>query len=244
LLLAGVAAAADSAKPPAPKPAGDTPAPAVETGRRTELNLLGQTDTRSGESRRNENIQFNPIDNNALKDLNVRMGTTATIIQEFRVERNYFGAEFGNRPAPSLHVPAATASAVHGALYETHNNSILGARSFFQAGGVKPARENHYGFDIGAPLWRGAAISLDGGQQKIRGSVNGNVLVPRPDERTPLTGDPATRRMIERFLAAYPRELPNRTDINERALNTNSPQVVDTDNGGGRLDQRAGAFVN
>ena len=55
------------------------PAPIAEE-KRTELNLLGQTDVQAGESRRNENIQFNLIDNNALKDLNARLGTSATAI--------------------------------------------------------------------------------------------------------------------------------------------------------------------
>ena len=44
--------------------------PAAE---RTELNLLGKTDSEAGESRRNENVQFNLIDNNALKELNQRL---------------------------------------------------------------------------------------------------------------------------------------------------------------------------
>jgi hypothetical protein len=30
------------------------------------------------------------------------------------------------------------------------------------------------------------------------------------------------RAIVQRFLNAYPAELPNRTDINEHALNTNS----------------------
>ena len=33
--------------------------------KRTELNLLGVTDSAAGESRRNENVQFNLIDNNS-----------------------------------------------------------------------------------------------------------------------------------------------------------------------------------
>ena len=110
-----------------PKPAADAGASA-ETARRVELNLLGKTDTAVGESRRNENVQFNLIDNNALKDLNVRMGTTATIVNEFRVDRNYFGVEFGNRPPAPLHVPPAKLSARHGTLYESHSNSVLAAR--------------------------------------------------------------------------------------------------------------------
>ncbi|MBI1791766.1 MAG: hypothetical protein HYR60_29930 [Acidobacteria bacterium] len=216
------------------------PASQGPTPQRAELNLLGKTDTQSGESRRNENIQFNPIDNNALKELNQRMGTTATIVQEFRPERAYFGVEFGNPPPAPLHVAASKGSGVHGEVREAHGNSVFSARSFFQAGSVKPAHENDYGFSFGAGLWKGAQASLEGGQQKIRGSVNGNVLAPRLEERTPLTADPAVRRILERFFAAYPRAAPNRTDIDPRALNTNAPQSIDTSSGSVRLDQQLG----
>src|SRR4051794_31568313 len=50
---------------------------------RTDLNLLGRTDTNSGESKRNENVQFNLIDNNELKELKIRVGATATLIGAF-----------------------------------------------------------------------------------------------------------------------------------------------------------------
>src|SRR5215467_13543379 len=70
----------------------------------TELNLLGTTDSAAGESRRNENVQFNLIDNNALKYLNIRLGTNATIVTEFQPERKYFGTEFGSSPAASIHL--------------------------------------------------------------------------------------------------------------------------------------------
>ncbi|HUG80448.1 MAG TPA: TonB-dependent receptor [Bryobacterales bacterium] len=68
--------------------------------------------------------------------------------------------------------------------------------------------------------------------------------MPRPDERTPRTTDPQERAFIESILAAYPAELPNRTDINERALNTNSPQSIDNDSVGARLDQQLGRTDN
>ncbi len=211
-----------------------------EPQKRIELNLLGKTDTAAGESRRNENIQFNLVDNNALKELNVRLGTVATIIEEFRPERGYFGAEFGNSPTAVLHVTSPARSGLHGTLYANHQNSVFSARSFFQVGDVKPARENDYGFTLGASPWNGSRLSLDASQQKLRGNVNGNVLVPGVEERTPLTTDPAKRALVTRFLAAYPRELPNRTDVNPRALNTNSQQVIDNENGAIRLDQSAG----
>jgi hypothetical protein len=211
-----------------------------EANKRIELNLLGKTDTASGESRRNENIQFNLVNNNALKDLNVRLGTTATIVREFDPASGYFGAEFGNAPKSSIAIPGAIKSGFHGRLYETHLNSITSARSFFQAGGVKPAHENDYGFNFGIGAWRNAKLFIDASQQKIRGSVNGNVLVPKPDERTPLAGDPATRAVIAGFLNAYPKVLPNRTDIDQRALNTNSPQSINNNQANLRLDQNLG----
>ena len=65
------------------------------------------------------------------------------------------------------------------------------------------------------------------GQDNIRGSVNGNVLVPLPEERTPLAADPAVRRIVAGFLAGYPSRVPNRPDINPRQLNTNAPQKID-----------------
>jgi hypothetical protein len=219
---------------PAPKPAPPKP---TQDSRRIELNLLGSTDAEAGESRRNENVQFNLVDNNALKELNVRLGATATIHSEFRPERNYFGAEFGNAPASPPHLPQRPApAAFHGNLYWSHLNSVFTARSFFQVGDVLPARENDYGGAAAFTPHSGWHLSLEGSQQKLRGNVNGNVLVPKPDERTPLADDPAVRSLIDRWLAAFPTILPNRTDINERALNTNAPQSIDNHIAGARLD--------
>jgi len=65
-------------------------------------------------------------------------------------------------------------------------------------------------------------------------------MVPLPEERTPLTDDPELRPIVERFLSVYPAEFPNRTDIAARALNTNSPQRIDTDLANGQLDQDFG----
>ena len=180
---------------PQPSESGDAPDPEDAAGftesstldQRTEINLLGQTDTGAGESRRNENVQFNLVDNNALKELRVRLGTTATIIEEFKPAGGYFGAEFGASPKGPLHMVGSGGSGLHGSLYELHQNSVFTARSFFQVGDVQPARENDYGFNVGAPGWAGSHWSIDASRQKLRGVVNGNVLVPKPDERTPLT---------------------------------------------------------
>jgi len=222
--------------PPPPKPESAAEAK-PEASRRVELNLLRKEDSQAGESRRNENVQFNLVDNNALKELNIRLGTSATITPEFQPDRNYFGSEYGNAPPPGIHLAPAAGRGFHGGAYFSHLNTAFSARSFFQAGAVKPAHENDYGFQAGFAPWARARLQLDGSQQRIRGFVNGNVLVPRPDERTPLAQDPAVRALVARFLAAYPTELPNRTDVNPRALNTNSPQTINNHTGGLRLDQ-------
>jgi hypothetical protein len=249
--MAGPAYSQEAPKPPpldvSPPAAGSgEPVPeatGIETsdlsGQRTQLNLLGVTDAASGESRRNENVQFNLIDNNAVKELNIRMGPTGTIVEEFRADRGYFSSEYGGAPSKPLHLPSASASGLHGNVYFGHVNSILSSRSFFQVGSVQPARENDYGFQASAPAWRGGSFYFEGSQQKNRGSVNGNVLVPAANERTALATDPATRAFVERILGAYPAQLPNRTDIDPRALNANSPQTIDNSTGVIRLEQTA-----
>ena len=150
---------------PTPRAPGDD--------KRTELNLLGKTEVQAGESRRNENVPFNLIDNNALKELNARLGSSATVIPAFQPEFRYFGTEFGNTPSGPIHLsPASNSRDFHGGISFTHSNSIFSARSFFQVGNVKPAHENNYGFVAGLGLWRGAHLTLDGSGQKLRGSVN------------------------------------------------------------------------
>ena len=208
---------------------------------RTEMNLLGETSSETGESRRNENVQFNLVDNNALKELNIRLGTTATIISEFADDRGYFGSEYGKPPTPPVHAAPGRGSGFHGDAFLRHNNSIFSARSFFQVGPVKPARENFYGLNLTAPAGPIGALTIGVSQNKIRGNVNGNVLVPLPEERTSLASDPATRAAVDRILGAYPLEPPNRPDIAERALNTNSLQSINTDSARIQLD-RAGPF--
>ncbi len=206
------------------------------------LNLMGRTNTASGESRRNENIQVNMIDNNGAKELAKRMGTSATTFTEFSPSRRNYGGEYGAADMRPIHLPVSQAvRGVHGQVYWSHINSVFAARSFFQAGGVQPARENQYGVSAGVGLWNNAWLTVDASQTKTRGQVNGNILVPKADERTPRGTDPAERALIARWIAAYPAAEPNRTDIDPRALNTNAPQAIDTDSTMLRLDQILGS---
>ena len=212
----------------------------VESDDRTRLNLLGEVDSESGETRRNENVRLTLIDNNVLKELLQRMGTSATIIKQFNAEKSYFGLEFGGNPKAGMHLPGIAVRGIHGELFWTHQNSIGAARSFFQVGKVQPSRTNDYGLKFGSRLFKNSALSLQMSQRKLRGQVNGNVLVPAADERVPTTTDPHKRALVEQILGAYPDELPNRTDINARALNTNAPQSIKNDRVSTTLDNSLG----
>src|SRR5262245_28397928 len=145
-LLLGTLLLAFLQQPAAPPQPSPTPPPEQKpaTDKRVELNLLGSTDSSRGESKRNENVTFNLIDNNALRELNARLGTSAAIVTEFRPDLKYFGTEFGNAPGVPVHLEeqkwsGRNAVGIHGGISFAHSNSILAARSFFQVGGVQPA---------------------------------------------------------------------------------------------------------
>lgn len=212
----------------------------VDDAGRTALNLLGEVNAEEGEGRRNENVRITLIDNNVLRELTTRMGTTATVPADIQIENRYFAAEFGQPPRRLKQPSVAPVPRFNGQLRWMHQNSVTSARSFFQAGGVQPAHDNEFGFTVGTKAWRGAALTFNGSQVRSRGNVNGNVLVPAPDERTPLATAPARRALVQRLLNAYPSELPNRTDINPRALNTNDIQSINNDRGAIALRQAVG----
>jgi len=85
-------------------------------------------------AQRNENKAIFQIDNNALKEANVRLGDNVTAIPEPPVELNHYATEHG-QPAgesPVLRGVAAQPS-WHGELFWWHQNSVFNARTFFQA---------------------------------------------------------------------------------------------------------------
>jgi hypothetical protein len=189
-------------------------------------------------AQRNENVIVVMIDTGAVKEANIRVGTTTTAITEPRVESQYFAAEHGIAASEVLGLRAQpSVSALHGEGTYWHQNSAFNARTFFQVGGVKPSHRNLMGGRLTGPLPGDAGFwTASYNQRDIRGMVNGNILVPLASERQPMTTDPATRAIVQRYIDAFPDELPNRPDYDIRALNTNSPQRIDSISGAGRVD--------
>jgi hypothetical protein len=228
LLSAGLPAEEKQQSPAKPEPRPER----AEAAPQARSTLTGAA------ARRNENVQVNRIDNDALKESNIRLGDNVTIVPHPPVETNHWGTEHGRAPGEAVVMRAQpTARDWHGEFFESLQNSIFNARTFFQAGGVLPSRQNSYGLRFGGPVKGLGTFTGNFSQRKVRGMVNGNVLVPLATERTSTAQDPAVRRVVERFLAAYPAQLPNRPDYDPRALNTNAPQRIDDTTAGLRLDR-------
>ncbi len=191
-----------------------------------------------GAAERNENVWVSKLDNDSLKAEGSRLGSDTTIITGTAIERSYFAAEHG-RPASEglILAPSKPKSAWHGELFESHRNSVFHARTFFQVGPVMPSRLNAYGARAEGGIRGLGNLALSFSQKQVGGAVNGNVLVPLPSERTPLTQDPALRPIVSRFLAAYPNTPPNRQDYDPRALNTNASQIIHQTDLEGKLDR-------
>ncbi len=188
-------------------------------------------------SQRNQNIQINLIDNNALNERLGREGILPVVPRDFTAVKSDYASEFGGMGRNIDIVSPEKRSRYHGEAYESLQNNIFNARTFFQVGSVQKAIRNQYGFNVGGPLrGDGLTFSIGGEETRQTGYVNGNVLVPLPTERTPRTTDPAVYAVIARWLAAYPNELPNRPEIDPRMLNTNTPQSIRNSGGNVRLD--------
>jgi hypothetical protein len=131
-------------------------------------------------------------------------------IQEFRVERNSFSAEFGQAQGAVINlVTKGGGNQFHGALFEFHRNDSLNATSFFlnQAGQDKaPLTYNNFGGNFSGPIvkdklfffwseeWRREQRGVALPAQKVptlaerMGDFSGALTGPVP--RDPLTGLP------------------------------------------------------
>ena len=83
---------------------------------------------------------------------------TQDAVQEFRVQTNNLGPEFGRFAGGVINmVTKSGTNGFHGSAYEFLRNKELNANTFFnnKAGVVRPAfSQNQYGTNIGGPIWK------------------------------------------------------------------------------------------
>jgi hypothetical protein len=188
----------------------------------------------------NPNIFLYRMDLNSLRRrITIVRGTDPQYIGEFLPERNYFGAEYG---APLnefvLLNRRSMASRWTYSAAESLEYGVLNARPFFNVGPLRSARVTQYDLSAGGPVLTDK-LTLSARYASLRDSsnVNGNVLVPKADERTARAEDPRVRAIVASLLDAYPSELPN---LRDRHLNTNALQEIENREGFLRLDFKQG----
>lgn len=74
-------------------------------------------------------------------------------VQEFKIQRNFFQAEFGNSPGIINVASRGGTNEWHGSVFHFLRNNALDARTFF-ARTVEPFKRNQFGFAVGGPIIR------------------------------------------------------------------------------------------
>lgn len=153
---------------------------------------------------------------------NMDVGSNATLlvfpsidaIQEFRVERNSFSAEFGQAQGAVINlITKGGSNQFHGAAFEFFRNDALNATDFFLNSGNRPKqvlRYNNFGFNFNGPIkkdrifffyseeWRrerrGAVLTAKVPNQFERvGDFSGPLTGPSPVDPNNCTGTGAQR---------------------------------------------------
>ena len=93
-------------------------------------------------------------------------------VQEFRVETNAYGAEFGRMSGGQINVITKSGSnTVRGSAYEFHRNDALDAKNYFDSGGKPPFTRNQFGVTAGGPVRRDSLfyfVGYEGAARKSR----------------------------------------------------------------------------
>ncbi len=72
-------------------------------------------------------------------------------VQEFKIQRNFFQAEFGNAPGIINVASRSGTNQWHGSAFHFLRNNALDGRTFF-ARSVEPFKRNQFGFAVGGPI--------------------------------------------------------------------------------------------
>ncbi len=136
------------------------------------------------------------------------LGTQPSIdmISEQKVFTGVYPAEFGLESSNVVSITRSGSNALHGAVYDFIQNDALNARDYFDTSGKATAtKQNIYGFNVGAPLWRNRTFVF-GGYEKTstRGAgTTVGLLFPNTNVLKQAT-DPAARQLLRTLLPFLP----------------------------------------
>jgi hypothetical protein len=182
-------------------------------------------------------------------------------VQEFKIQRNFFQAEFGNSPGIINVASRSGTNEWHGSAFEYLRNNFFDAKNFFSPV-VEPFKRNQFGGSLGAPVLKDKLFVFLNyeGLRQVLGQVQRD-LVPTTSELSgnfvgqpviydPLTYNPATQTrqpfpgnvipatrlnsVSENYLKYIPP--PNSALINGANLVGTPSQVLDDDQDNVRVD--------
>ncbi|MGH9314316.1 MAG: TonB-dependent receptor domain-containing protein, partial [Vicinamibacterales bacterium] len=131
-------------------------------------------------------------------------------IQEFRVETNAYGAEFGRNSGGQIHVVTKSGTnSLKGTAYEFHRNDALDARNFFDRGDKPDFTRNQYGGTVGGPVKEDGTFFFVG-YEALRERLGKTISTVVPDDNARLGilpgGPPVTiNAAVRPYLLEFPR---------------------------------------
>ncbi len=119
-------------------------------------------------------------------------------VQEFKIQRNFFQAEFGNSPAIINVASRGGTNEYHGSVFEFLRNDAMDARNFFSTS-PEPFKRNQYGGVAGGPVKKDRVFvfgNFEGFNQRLgviqRGTFPTQTLLGGNFAGQPLIYDPLT----------------------------------------------------
>jgi hypothetical protein len=113
---------------------------------------------------------------------NLVINPSVDSIQEFKIQKSMYPAEFGGKASALINVATkAGSNAFHGSLFEFHRNDALDARNYFHPADQPkpPLRQNQYGGALGGPLARNRSFFFGSYERtRMRRSLTRTFSVP------------------------------------------------------------------
>ncbi len=163
-------------------------------------------------------------------------------VQEFRVESNTYGAEFGTGSGGQISVVTKSGSnSLHGSLFEFLRNDKFDSRNFFDRVGPNgktklPLRMNQFGGSVGGPIVKDKVFffgSYEG--YRLRNGVN--LIESAPSALAKSLAVPAVAQVIDAFHSPAAFILNGAsTDANYDIYQLQAANIVNEDSVGVRLD--------
>jgi hypothetical protein len=145
-------------------------------------------------------------------------------VQEFRVETNAYGAEYGRMSGGQINViTKAGGNTLRGSAYEFHRNDALDAKNYFDTGDKPPFTRNQFGVTLGGPIRRDSLFYFVG-YEGLRENLGRTITSAVPDLNArrgllPDTANPGqflnvgVNAAVVPYINAYPE--PNGASLND-----------------------------